>query len=95
MGLKLRGHTWRMRLRYHLAVLAYCISCASLHQLLAAHYAGQCTTWLSFAETGYCSIVRKTLGALRTSPLVVAGAVITGAPLHHHAQGRAHIAFGE
>lgn len=66
--------------RYHLSVLAYCISCATLHQLLTTHYIGHCTSWLSFAETGYCSIVRKTLGALRTSPLLVAGAVIAGAP---------------
>jgi hypothetical protein len=72
-------------LRYHLAVLAYCVSCASLHQLLTAHYIGECTSWLSFAETGYCGIVRKTLGLLRTSPLLLASAVITGAPLANHA----------
>jgi len=77
-------------LRYHLAVLAYCVSCATLHQLLTVHYIGQCTTWLSFAESGYCQIVRKTLGALRTSPLLIASAVITGAPLvdRHAAWGQ-------
>jgi hypothetical protein len=67
-------------LKYHLAVLAYCISCSTLHQLLTLHYIGQCNVWLSFAETGYCGIVRKTLGALRTSPLLLAGAVVAGAP---------------
>lgn len=73
-------------LRYHLAVLAYCVSCATLHHVLQSHYIGHCNTWLSFGESGYCSIVRKTLGTLRTSPLVVASAVITGAP-HHAAWG--------
>jgi len=72
-------------LRYHIAVLAYCISCASLHQVLTAHYIGHCNSWLSFAETGYCGIVRKTLGILRTSPLIIATGVITGAPLAVHA----------
>jgi len=67
-------------LRYHLAVLAYCISCATLHQLLTVHYIGHCNSWLTFSETGYCGIVRKTLGALRTSPLLLAGAVVAGAP---------------
>lgn len=83
-----------MPLRYHLTVLAYCISCASLHQLLAAHYVNQCTTWLSFGESGYCGIVRKTLGVLRTSPLLVAGAVIAGAP-QHHAQRRDNFSISE
>jgi hypothetical protein len=77
-------------LRYHLSVFAYCISCATLHQLLTVHYVGHCNSWLSFAETGYCSIIRKTLGALRTSPLLLAGAVIAGAPrnLVQYAAGR-------
>lgn len=79
-----------MRWRYHLAVLAYCVSCATLHQLLTYHYILSCNTWLSFAESGYCGIVRKTLCALRTSPLLIAGAVIAGAPLQHH-----HAAWGE
>lgn len=69
--------------RYHLTVLAYCVSCAALHQLLTAHYVGHCNSWLSFSETGYCSLVRKTLGALRTSPLLIAGAVIAGAPVQY------------
>lgn len=72
-----------MLLRHHLAVFAYCISCASLHSLLAVHYAGHCGSWLAFSETGYCSLVRKTLGALQTSPLIVAGAVIATAPRIH------------
>lgn len=79
-------------LKYHLAVLAYCISCAALHQVLQTHYIYQCGNWLSFTESGYCSLVRKTLGALQTSPLVVAGAVITGAP---HAQRRQNGQIGQ
>jgi hypothetical protein len=71
--------------QYHLAVLAYCVSCSSLHQLLTVHYVGQCNAWLTFAETGYCGLIRKTLGLLRTSPLLIAGAVVAGAPLANHA----------
>ena len=69
-------------LRYHLAVLAYCASCAALHHVVAAHYTGHCGSWLSFTETTYCAIVRKTLGALRESPMLVVGAVIGGAPIN-------------
>lgn len=67
-------------LRYHVAVALYCISCASLHQLLSVHYINDCSSWLSFAETPYCSIVRKVLGILRTSPLLLVGAIVTNAP---------------
>lgn len=72
-------------LRHQFSVLAYCVSCALLHQLLSVHYFEQCHSWLSFSETGYCSIVRKTLGILRTSPLLIAGGVITGAPALQYA----------
>lgn len=72
-----------MFLRYHVAVCVYCLSCVSLYNLLNTHYNSQCTSWIAIGESGYCSLIRKTLGALQTSPLVVAGAVIGGAPLHH------------
>ena len=72
-----------MSLRYHLAVCAYCISCSTMHHMLTVHYVDQCNAWLSFAETGYCGLVRKALGLLRTSPLLIAGAVIANAPIAH------------
>lgn len=81
---------------FHFAVLAYCLSCATLHQVLTIHYTGQCCSWLSFAETGYCSIVRKTLGALRASPLFVAGAVLANPPIAlEYAAGRQNRAVHE
>lgn len=86
-----------MLLRYHLAVCVYCVSCISLHHLLSTHYVNQCTSWLTLGETGYCSLVRKTLGALQTSPLLLAGAVIGGAPplQLQHAPRRQNIEVGE
>lgn len=81
-----------MTLRYHLAVCVYCVSCVSLHQLLNAHYLHQCNTWIG--ESGYCSLIRKTLSALQTSPLLIAGAVIGGAP-YQYAPRRENIQIGQ
>ena len=67
-------------MRYRLAVACYCLTCAALHQILTIHYVTQCDTWLTFAESSFCSIVRKTLVVLRASSLLIAGAVVADAP---------------
>jgi hypothetical protein len=72
-------------LRYNVGVLVYCLSCVALHNLLHKHYLDSCNTWLAalsgISPSAYCGIVRKVLGILQTTPLLVASAVVTGAPL--------------
>jgi hypothetical protein len=73
--------------RYHIGIACYCISCVALHNLLHKHYLDACSSWVSaisgIQPTTYCAVVRKTLAVLQASPLLVASAVITGAPLLH------------
>lgn len=71
--------------RYNIGLVCYCLSCVALHNLLHKHYLDACNTWVAALSgtppSTYCAFVRKTLGILQASPLLVSSAVITGAPL--------------
>lgn len=61
--------------------LAYALTCALLHHVLAFHYQDACRpTWWSFgldslfhgSPSAYCALVSKALHALRAGPLLAA-----------------------
>lgn len=62
--------------------LVYAITCALLHQVLAAHYQTACTPswWLPRDPSGYCGLLHRGLQVLGASPLLAAAAVDRAVP---------------